>query len=346
MASAPQERLDPVLSLAPSAASDETLPPAPTLLDGPSAAATAADVVVDAPARATTTSGFPLLGLLAAVAVHVLVAGGFYAWLLHQPPEEFPSLGDAFEVTLAEDKAGNVDGKAERAPDGAPRPAERQAPDPHIAMVPAEPVPPAPPPTPPQPPQPPQQTQQQSFDAMPTPPAPAVPDTADAWAPRVQPALVPPAPSPPPAPPRPVTQAPPAAPAVKQPVAPRPSMQRSVDLREIPGRAPHREVAAGSDSGGADAVGYGMLVFRAITRVKFYPYRSSQRGDEGIVLLRVTIARNGRLTDAFIVRGSGHPELDAATIEMAHRAYYPPLPAALGNEHTLDVPVHFGIRYR
>ena len=89
-----------------------------------------------------------------------------------------------------------------------------------------------------------------------------------------------------------------------------------------------------------------MLVFRAITRVKFYPPRASERGDEGKVLLRVTISQTGRLIDAYIARGSGVPELDSATIEMAHRAYYPPLPPELGAQRTFDVPIHFGIRYR
>lgn len=346
MASALLERLDPVVSLAGPPASDDPHPPDPTFADGPSAAVAAADEVAEGPTRATTASGFPLLGLAAAVAVHVLAAAGFYVWLLHQPPEEFPSLGDAFEVILAEDKAGHVEGKADQSPDGAPTPEDQQAPNPHARATPAEPVPPAPAPTPPEPPQSPPQ---QSFDAMPPPAAPPVPDTADAWAPRVQPALVPPAPPTPPtppAPPKPVARVQPAAPPSAPPVTARPTMQRSVDLRQIPGRASHRDLALGSDSGGADAVGYGMLVFRAITHVKFYPPRASERGQEGVVLLRVTIGRSGRLVDAWVARGSSYPELDAATIEMAHRASFPPLPPELGAERTFDVPIHFGIRYR
>ena len=297
--------------------------------------------------RATTASGFPLLGLAAAVGVHAVAAAAFYVWLLHQPPEEFPSLGDAFEITLAEDKAGHVDGKAQLAPDGAPRPDDQPAPNPHNGAMQAEPAPPAPAPTP-APPEPPQATRQQSFDAMPTAPAPPVPDTAGAWAPRVQTALAPPAPPTPPAPPKPVARPQPTAPApaAAAPVTPRPSLQRSVDLRDIPGRAPHRELAAGSDSGGADATGYGMLVFRAITRVKFYPHRAGERGEQGVVQMRVTIGQNGRLIEAYIVRGSGFPELDAATIDMAHRASYPPLPPSLGAQRTFDVPVHFDIRNR
>lgn len=374
MASASQERVDPVMSLAPAPAADETpLSPALSSADGPGAAAAGVDAVEVGAASAAPTapSGFPVLGLIAAVGAHALVAAAFYALMLHEPPQEAKAPVDLFEIVLAEDMAGRADGTALQAPDGAPRPDVIQDPDARAPTQPADEPANDPVSAPHRPTQPP------SFDAMPTPPAsPSVPDTADAWTPRVSPALMlpltatepqaadlaiqpktetakpAPAPKPAAAPAKPPAPAPtpPAPPpstrAAAPPVPPRPSMQRSVDLREVAGLAPSRTAAAGSSSGSALEANYASLLFRAIDRVRFYPIGARDRGEEGRVVLRVTIAADGRLLDAFIVRGSGFPDLDAATIEMARRAApYPPLPRALGAERaSFNVPVNFGIR--
>ena len=396
MASAPLERLDPVLSLAPPPAPDETHRPSPSFSDGarPGVAGGVDGDGSAAPgAAATAPSGFPVLGLLAAVTVHVLVAVALYALILREPPQETKPPGDVFEIVLNGDKAGRADGTAKQAPDGAPKPEALQDPDARTPNLPADqPVTDAM--TAPQRP-----VQPPSFDAMPMPPAPQpVPDTADAWTPRVSPSVAlplpatepktadlqtppktdaaktdtaktdtaksdtaktdtakpppaqrpvarparPPAPAPAPPAPRPSVQA--AAP----PVAHQPTMQRSVDVREIAGLAPHRDRSAGSSSGNALAADYASRLFRAIDRVRFYPVGSRERREEGRVVLRVTIGANGHLLDAYIVSSSGHPELDAATIEMARRAApYPPLPRGLGAERaSFNVPIIFGIRFR
>jgi len=268
--------------------------------------------------------------------VHILVAVGLYVLALQEPDEDWDP-GNGFEVSLSGIKAGQPDGKAEQAPDGASHTdtsADRQTPVPQTqadSPPPAEAVPPAQPPVPPQPP---------TFSSMPMPTTPPpVPDTADAWAPRVQAAPRPP--SPPPAPPAPPPQPVAAAPRVM----PRPSLQRSVDIRNIPGRSPTYDAARGSPTGSFEEDGYGKAVFGAIDRVRFYPPRARDRGDEGSVLLRVVIGDGGTLVDAYIVRGSGFPELDAACIDMAHRASFPPLPRVLKPPRTFDVPIEFGIRY-
>ena len=357
MAAAPQERLDPVVSLTPPPAADEPSPPEPSVaVDRDAVEVVSSAVLPSAP------QGFPVLGLIAAVTAHVLVAAAFYALMLHEPPEEAKPPTDLFELVLAEDVAGRPDGTATRAPDGAPRPDVLQDPD---ARAPTEPAdqPATDPVTAPHRP-----TQSPSFDAMPMPPAPPpVPNTADAWTPRVQPSVAlplpaaepkaepakptpapkpvatpakPPAPAPTPPAPPPSTQA--AAP----PVPPRPSLQRSVDLRDVAGLAPSQATAAGSSTGSAAEANYASLLFRAIDRVRFYPVGARDRGEQGRVVLRVTIAADGRLLDAFIAQGSGYPDLDAATIDMARRAApYPPLPRALGAERaSFNVPVIFGIR--
>lgn len=374
MATVPEERLDPVVSLAPPPVPDETIPPLPTLADGSHAVATGADAieVVASAIAPTAPSGFPLVGLIAAVTAHVLVAAAFYALMLHEPPEEAKAPVDLFEIVLAEDVAGRADGTAMRTPDGAPTPDVVQEPDARAPVLQAD-QPANDPVTAPHRP-----TQPPSFDAMPMPPAPQpVPDTADAWAPRVHSAVTLPLPPPEPQPadvraqpkadaakpqpaPKPVATppakpptpapTPPAPPpsvqAAAPPVPARPSMQRSVDLRDVAGLAPSRTTAAGSSTGSAAEANYASLLFRAIDRVRFYPIGARDRGEEGRVVLRVTIAADGRLLDAFIANGSGYPDLDAATIDMARRAApYPPLPRALGAERaSFNVPVIFGIR--
>jgi protein TonB len=324
-------------------------------------------------AAATAPQGFPVLGLLAAVTAHVLVAVALYALILHEPPQETKPPGDVFEIVLSGDKAGRADGTARQAPDGAPRPDVLQDPDARAPNLPAD-QPATDAMTAPQRP-----AQPPSFDAMPMPPAPQpVPDTADAWTPRVSPSVALPLPATEPkaadlqtqpktdaakTPPAPRTVArpakppapaptPPAPPPSRQAAAPpvphRPTIQRSIDMREIAGLAPHRDYSAGSSNGNALAADYASLLFRAIDRVRFYPVGSRERHEEGRVMLRVTIGASGQLLDAYIVTGSGHPELDAATIEMARRAApYPPLPHGLGAERaSFNVPIIFGIRSR
>jgi protein TonB len=374
MASASQVRVDPTVSLAAAPPADGTpLVPASPPPDGPDVAAVDVDAVeVGASSAAPTApSGFPIVGLIAAVSAHALVAAALYALMLYEPPQEAKPPTDLFEIVLAEDMAGRADGTARQAPDGAPRPDVIQDPDARAPTQPAD-EPANDPLTAPHRP-----TQPLSFDARPMPPAAQpVPDTAAAWTPRVQPSVAlplpasepkaadpatppkpeaakpTPAPKPVVSPSRPPTPAPtqpapaPSVRAAAPPVPPRPSMQRSVDLREVAGLAPSRTAAAGSSSGSALEANYASLLFRAIDRVRFYPIGARDRGEEGRVVLRVTIAADGRLLDAYIARGSGFPELDAATIEMARRAApYPPLPRALGAERaSFNVPVIFGIR--
>lgn len=337
MASALQERLDPVALLFPPAATSGTDSAGSRAFDDfvvdmhPAAPGTDNRPEVSAPGRLSP------LSVAIATAAHILVAAALYLLALHEPPDELWDPGDGFEVSLSNIKAGQPDGKAAQAPDGAAKSdtsADRQMPVPQTSSEPEPQPPEAAAPVPPQPP---------SFSAMPMPTTPPVPDTADAWAPRVLAAPRPPPPSPPPAarpapPPQPVAAAAPR-------IVPRPSMQRSVDVRNIPGRSPTYEAARGSATGSAEEDGYGRAIFSAIERVRFYPPRSRDRGDEGSVLLRVVIGEGGKLLDAYIVRSSGYPELDAACIDMAHRASYPPLPRGIRPPRNFNVPIEFGLRY-
>ena len=50
-----------------------------------------------------------------------------------------------------------------------------------------------------------------------------------------------------------------------------------------------------------------------------YPYISTRRGEEGIVVLRLTISEEGRCTDVQIIQSSGYHRLDSAARSWALR---------------------------
>lgn len=55
-----------------------------------------------------------------------------------------------------------------------------------------------------------------------------------------------------------------------------------------------------------------------------YPYFSRRRGEEGIVVIFVTISTQGRCSDAEIVSSSGYSRLDNAALKWAKEADYQP----------------------
>ncbi|MCW3477690.1 energy transducer TonB, partial [Limobrevibacterium gyesilva] len=57
-----------------------------------------------------------------------------------------------------------------------------------------------------------------------------------------------------------------------------------------------------------------------------YPRDARLRGDEGVVIVRFTLDRDGHILDATIQRSSGHESLDAATLAMLRGAKLPPAP--------------------
>ncbi len=57
-----------------------------------------------------------------------------------------------------------------------------------------------------------------------------------------------------------------------------------------------------------------------------YPEGSRRRGEQGSVLVRLTVAHDGRLLDFALVRGSGYDELDDATRAMFRHARLPAAP--------------------
>lgn len=121
----------------------------------------------------------------------------------------------------------------------------------------------------------------------------------------------------------PVAQAPPAA------VAAAPSAPPSV---VVPAPAPS-----------PPSVSYGSALLRWLERYREYPRTARLRRIEGVVVLRLTIERDGRLAEVTVAETSGSPILDEAALEMARRAApLPPLPQSEAVERVVMlVPIAF-----
>jgi periplasmic protein TonB len=60
-----------------------------------------------------------------------------------------------------------------------------------------------------------------------------------------------------------------------------------------------------------------------------YPDEARGQGAEGQVAVRFTVARDGKVLDAQIVRGSGWDVLDQTALTMFRGAHAPPFPAEM-----------------
>lgn len=83
-----------------------------------------------------------------------------------------------------------------------------------------------------------------------------------------------------------------------------------------------------------------------LERHKNYPQRARMRRQEGTVLLRFTLNRQGRVLAHRIERGSGHTVLDTEVTAMIERAQpLPPIPADISrNSLEFVVPIQFALR--
>lgn len=227
----------------------------------------------------------------------------------------------------------------------------------------------------PQPPEPPPQQQalaqpeppppQQAL-AKPEPPAPPPPSLEQALPPLEAPPppvterdIPKPIPAPPP--PKPQQQAArPAPPAPPPPPAPRPQTPPAPpqQLRPSPlGQQQHssqgsQAAAQPSPTFRNPADNYGerraqeQYLWQVMRRIAQFPYVPKSTGvirEEGTVLTRVTISRQGQLLNVVMEKSSGLPSLDAGVMDTIRRASpYPPLPAEItGNSHTFQLPVSF-----
>lgn len=93
----------------------------------------------------------------------------------------------------------------------------------------------------------------------------------------------------------------------------------------------------------ASLVSWKLRISTHLQRYKRYPPAAAARGEHGTAELSFTVDRNGHVKMAKLQRGSGHPSLDEATMELIQRAQ--PLPRPPGDvpgaEFSFTVPVKF-----
>jgi protein TonB len=83
----------------------------------------------------------------------------------------------------------------------------------------------------------------------------------------------------------------------------------------------------------------------AIGRHKYYPRRSRMRGEEGRVLLQLSIAADGSFSGIRVLQSSGSRRLDEAALSAIRRVgHADPLPGELGlSTWRISVPMVFSL---
>jgi protein TonB len=85
---------------------------------------------------------------------------------------------------------------------------------------------------------------------------------------------------------------------------------------------------------------------RHISQFRLYPASSRSRNEQGRVVMRVTVARDGHLLDVKVEKSSGYPTIDAAEIETIRKASpFPPLPPDIPGERVVFIlPITYELR--
>lgn len=201
--------------------------------------------------------------------------------------------------------------------------------------------------------------QQQQAALAPPPPQPPVPTLEKALPPLEAPpppltSREIPRPAPPPPPPPPPKVAPHPAPRAQTP----PHQQLPPSPLSRPGPQQHAPAESQQAARPAPsplvnpAAAYGerkteedylWQVVRKISQYRFYPRSSREQSEEGLVIVQLTIARDGRLLGATLSKSSGYPTLDNAVLETIRQAApYAPLPSGItGDRHTFILPVNY-----
>lgn len=306
-----------------------------------------------------------------AVVLAVLLHGAVVvAWWWASPLDARDHLEDAIEVTMdmPAPQANPQVAAAQAPPPAAPTPSLPSTPprptaQPRLGLPPVGGSPDANKPAQTQPPaqaqpQPPPPVAPEPQQALaPAPPAPEPPPTLDKLLP---PIATPPAPltsrdipKPPPAPPPPKPRPAPQPPAHQQP-APQQQALKPSPLR--PPAPPGAQTAAPSPAPSVTfqnpAEAYKVnrakdeYLWRVAQKISQYHYAAQNQREQGALVVRLVIARDGRLIDAGISRSSGVPALDKGAVETMRAASpYAPLPAEIGGAAVeFILPLNFAYR--
>lgn len=215
-----------------------------------------------------------------------------------------------------------------------------------FAKVEPAPTPPAPTPPTPEPPSPPAPQQKTptappaATGELPKPPEPAPP------APKQQALATPPKPRPP-QPPQPQPQP-------QHPKPPMPQLQKPEYKPSPLSTAPSRRPPAGTQSENpspspfvnpadtySKARAADNYLWQVVRRLQGYRYQANVSATQGITVVRVVIARDGRLLNVTVSRSSGVPEFDQGVLAgVRSGSPYAPLPPDIrGDSATFDLPL-------
>ncbi|WP_175106022.1 energy transducer TonB [Pararobbsia alpina] len=83
-----------------------------------------------------------------------------------------------------------------------------------------------------------------------------------------------------------------------------------------------------------------------LARFEQFPEQAQRRGEQGVVLMRVAVSRNGQVSSMSMARGSGYADLDAQAQAWIERAEpLPPFPPEItAQQMVLMIPLRFTLR--
>ncbi len=270
-----------------------------------------------------------------ALTVHILT---FLAlWIVSPLRPILPNFDNAIDVTLETPAKEQLPAEAKKEEPPQIQPPPQQA-EPQLQPVPEAATSPLPIPAPRPAPVP--QLQASALPAPePQPQAPAPPE----------PARAPEPPEPPEPPleqmvPLPEAARPPTAMDFPKPAPPRPQAQPLPAPRPAPApqpRLPTDNQAAlkpsplhsSTDATVGNAADYYTQMTRRLGQYRYYPKSALDAQQEGRVVVRILIGRDGRLIDAQVEQSSGWPAIDAAEVDTVRRAApFPPFPLGMAGE--------------
>jgi protein TonB len=95
--------------------------------------------------------------------------------------------------------------------------------------------------------------------------------------------------------------------------------------------------------GKANSSNYRAKIIAHMRRYQRYRPAAGAKVLTGTAVIRITIGRGGRLVETSLVRSSGHTTLDMQALAIARRASpYPPIPAGMSAQVTIQTPMRFG----
>ena len=97
--------------------------------------------------------------------------------------------------------------------------------------------------------------------------------------------------------------------------------------------------------GASGRASYLTAIARRTSLFRFYPRAALENRERGRVVVRITVARDGRVVDARVSQSSGSRSIDAAEVETVLKSSpFPPLPPDIPGERVaFEVPVNYDL---